>query len=90
MLTKDLISSVADAAGMTKRQTEDFLSATISVITENILNGKTIQLQGLGQLSIREKASRVMVHPKTGERSIVPAKKQLCFKPTTTIKEALK
>jgi len=90
MVTKDIIRKVAEATKNTKQQTEDLYSATISVITQELLAGKQVQLQGLGTLAVKERAERVMVHPRTGERSIVPAKKQLSFKPTTAIKEELK
>ena len=90
MVTKDIIRKVAEATTNTKQQTEDLYSATISVITQELLAGKQVQLQGLGTLGVKERAERVMVHPRTGERSIVPAKKQLSFKPTTAIKEELK
>ena len=90
MVTKDIIRKVAEATKNTKQQTEDLYSATISVITQELLAGKQVQLQGLGALGVKERAERVMVHPRTGERSIVPAKKQLSFKPTTAIKEELK
>ena len=90
MVTKDIIRKVAEATKNTKQQTEDLYSATISVITQELLAGKQVQLQGLGTLGVKERAERVMVHPRTRERSIVPAKKQLSFKPTTAIKEELK
>ena len=77
MLTKDLISEIAAQTNMTKRRTEELLSATTSVLVENLLQGKAIQLQNLGTLEIKEKNARTIVHPKTGERSIVPARKQL-------------
>ena len=90
MVTKDIIRKVAEATKNTKQQTEELFTAAISVMTQELLAGKSVQLQGLGTLSVKEKAERVMVHPRTGERSIVPAKKQLAFKPTNAIKEELK
>ena len=90
MLTKDLISEIAAQTNMTKRRTEELLSATTSVLVENLLQGKAIQLQNLGTLEIKEKNARTIVHPKTGERSIVPARKQLVMRPTAAMKELLK
>ena len=53
MLTKDLISEIAAQTNMTKRRTEELLSATTSVLVENLLQGKAIQLQNLGTLEIK-------------------------------------
>lgn len=75
---------------MSKRRTEELFAATVAVINENLMSGKSVQLQGLGQLEIREKKARQIVHPRTGERNIVPAKRQLCFKPAATLKEDIK
>jgi nucleoid DNA-binding protein len=52
--------------------------------------GKAIQLQGLGTLELKEKNERVIVHPRTGERTVVPRKNQLVFRPVSTIKDELK
>ncbi len=90
MLTKQLIAQTAASAGMSKRRTEELFAATVAVINENLMSGKSVQLQGLGQLEIREKKARQIVHPRTGERNIVPAKRQLCFKPAATLKEDIK
>ena len=89
MLTKDLIAEIATQTGMTKRRTEELLDATTSVVVEKLLQGQSVQLQGLGALEIKEKSARIVVHPRTGERTTVPAKKQLVLRPTASIKELL-
>ena len=89
MLTKDLIAEIATQTGMTKRRTEELLNATTSVVVGKLLHGDSVQLQGLGALEIKEKGARIVVHPKTGERTTVPAKKQLVLRPTAGIKELL-
>ncbi len=90
MLTKDLISEIAAQSGLTKRRTEELLNATTSVVLENLLQGKSVQLQNIGSLEVKEKNARTVVHPKTGERTFVPAKKQLVLRPTAAMKEVLK
>ena len=90
MSTKDLITEIAVQTGFTKKRIEELLSATTSVVLENLLQGKSVQLQGIGSLEVKAKNARTFVHPKTGERSVVPAKKQLVLKPAVTLKEVLK
>jgi nucleoid DNA-binding protein len=87
MLTKDLITEIATQTGLTKKRTEELLNATTSIVVENLLKGNTVQLQNFGTLEVKEKNARVMVHPKTGERKMVPARKQLVLRPTAAIKE---
>ena len=90
MLTKDFIGLVASASGLSKKKVELLLNINNAVIRENLMAGKAIQLQGLGTLELKEKNERVIVHPRTGERTVVPRKNQLVFRPVSTIKDELK
>jgi DNA-binding protein HU-beta len=90
MLTKDLIGMVANATGMSKKKVEELLNANNAIIREHLMAGKAIQLQGLGTLEVKEKKERVVVLPHSGERTIVPSKNQLVFRPVANIKDELK
>lgn len=90
MLTKDLIGLVANASGLTKKQVEELLNTYNAILRDNLMSGKSIQLQGLGSLEIKERNERIIVHPKTGERTLVPSKNQLVFRPVNNMKDELK
>ena len=90
MLTKDLIGQIAKASGMNKKDADELLSTMNAIIRENLMSGKSIQLQGLGALEIKERSARTIVHPRTGERAVSPSRNQLVFRPVTTMKEELK
>ena len=90
MLTKDLIGLIANATGLTKKQTEELLNTNNAILRETLMAGKAIQLQGLGTLEIKECKERTIVHPKTGERIHVPSKNQLVFRPVNNMKDELK
>ena len=90
MLTKELLGLVAESSGLNKRDVELLLTTTNAILRENLMAGKSIQLQGLGVLEIKERKERAIVHPRTGERSVVPSKNQLVFRPVANLKEELK
>lgn len=90
MLTKELVGLVAESSGLNKRDVELLLTTTNAILRENLMAGKSIQLQGLGVLEIKERKERAIVHPRTGERSVVPSKNQLVFRPVANLKEELK
>ena len=90
MLTKEFIGLIANASGLSKKDAEHLLVTTNAIIRENLMASKAIQLQGLGALEIKEKNERVIVHPRTGERTTVPAKHQLVFRPVANMKDELK
>ena len=90
MLTKELLGKIAEETGLNKKRTEELLAASNSVIRENLMSGNAVQLQGLGSMEIKTKKERTMVHPRTGERTIVPSKNQLVFHPASGIKDEFK
>lgn len=90
MLTKELIGQIANASGLSKKNVELLLTTTNAVIRENLMDGKSVQLQGLGTLEVKERSERVVVHPRTGERTVVPRKNQLVFRPVANLKDELK
>ena len=90
MLTKELIGLIANESGQSKKNVEQLFSTTGAIMRENLMAGKAIQLQGLGALEIKEKQERTIVHPKTGEKTVVPRKNQLVFRPVANMKDELK
>ncbi|MBQ3673360.1 MAG: HU family DNA-binding protein [Paludibacteraceae bacterium] len=90
MLTKDLISLIAEKTGLSKKKVEQLLTTNNAILRENLMAGKAIQMQGLGTFEIKERKERTIVHPRTGERTLVPSKSQLVFRPVTNLKEELK
>jgi nucleoid DNA-binding protein len=90
MLTKELIGNIAEATGLSKKSIEHLLSTNNAIMREHLVAGKAVQLQGLGTLEIKERKERTIVHPRTGERTVVPAKSQLVFRAVTNLKDELK
>jgi len=90
MLTKELIGLIGNESGLSKKNTEQLMAAMTAILRENLMAGKTIQMQGIGTLEVKERKERVIVHPKTGQRTVSPSKKQIAFKPVDNIKSELK
>ena len=90
MLTKEFLGLVADKSGLSKKETEQLMTTMNAIIRESLMDGKSVQMQGLGALEIKERQARMIVHPRTGERSVVPTKNQLVFRPAGTIKDEFK
>lgn len=90
MLTKDFISLIANQSGLSKKETEHLLTSMNAIVRENLMDGKSIQILGLGALEIKERKARAIVHPRTGERSVSPGRNQLVFRPVANIKDELK
>ena len=90
MLTKELMSWIETATGLSKKQVEHLMSTSNAILRENLMAGKAVSLQGFGALEVKERAPRTIVHPRTGERTVSPGKNQLVFRPVDNLKEELK
>lgn len=90
MLTKDLIGLIAGATGLSKKKVEHLLNTNNAILRESLMSGHAVHLQGFGTLEIKQKNERIIVHPRTGERTTVPSKSQLVFRPVANLKNELK
>ena len=90
MTTKELISDIAAAGGMNKAEVTQLLNATTELMTSSLLEGQHVHIQDFGDFELKEKRERVTVHPKTGVRTLTPAKRQISFKQTASLKNDIK
>ena len=88
MTTLQIIAAICRRTDLSKEQVSTLLQGTTEIITDNLLDGKSIHIQDFGDLEVRKKNERVNVNPKTGVRTLTPPKLQLCFKQNTRLKEA--
>ena len=90
MLTKELIGLIGKETNLKKKDAEQLMATMTAIMRKNLMAGKTIQIQGVGSLEVKERKERVIVHPKTGERTVSPSRQLIAFKPADNIKESLK
>lgn len=89
MTKSELIASVADKTGMTKKDSEKALSAVIETITEAMAKGEKVQLVGFGTFEVRERAERTGINPQTHQKITIAATKTPAFKAGSALKEAV-
>ncbi len=85
----DLINAAAEKAGLSKKDTEAAVNATIDVITAALKKGDKVQLVGFGSFETRERAARIGRNPKTKETIKIPASKVPAFKPGKALKDTV-
>ncbi len=88
MTKSELVSAIAEKAGLRKKDAEAALNAFIEVVTEALKKGEKVEIRGFGTFLMKERAPRVARNPKTGEKVEVPAKLVPAFKPGKDLKEA--
>ncbi len=86
----ELISSVAEAAGISKKDAAAAVEATFDSISKAMANGEKVQLIGFGTFEVRERAAREAKNPRTGEKLQIAACKVPAFKAGKALKDSLK
>lgn len=83
----ELIAEVALKAGLSKKDAEKALNATIDVITETLAGGDKVQLVGFGGFEVKSREARMGRNPKTKETIEIPATKLPVFKAGKALKD---
>lgn len=76
----ELVSAMAEQAGLTNAQAKKALDAMMNVTVDTLKKGDKLTLVGFGTFSVSEKAARMGRNPKTGEAINISAKKVMKFK----------
>jgi DNA-binding protein HU-beta len=85
----ELITAVAEKAGLSKKDSEKAVNATFDAITASLQDGEKVQLVGFGVFDVKERAERVGRNPKTNEEIEIPAVKVPVFKAGKVLKDAV-
>ena len=83
----ELITAVAESAGLTKKDTERVLNAAIDAITAALVKGDKVQLSGFGTFEAKERSARVGRNPHTRESIEIPATRVPTFKASKALKD---
>ena len=83
----ELIASVAQSAGLTKKDTDRVISAAIDAITAALVQGEKVQISGFGTFETKEREARVGRNPHTREAIEIPATRVPVFKPSKALRD---
>ena len=76
----ELVSKIADDAGITKVQATSALESFMEGVTKTLKSGNKLILVGFGTFSVSKRAARNGRNPKTGATIKIKAKKVARFK----------
>lgn len=89
-LTKqDVINSVADATGLSKKDANAALDAVVGTISGALAKGNSVGLIGFGTFEVRTRAARQGRNPQSGAPIRIKAKKVPAFKAGKQLKETV-
>jgi len=85
----ELISAIAANSGLSKKDSEKALSATVDAITKALVAGDKVQLVGFGIFDVKDRAARIGRNPKTKEPIDIAATRTPQFKAGKALKDAV-
>ena len=69
----ELIDQIAEKVGLSKKQSDAVLTATLESIVEAVSNGDKVTLVGFGSFEPRHRQERQGRNPQTGKELTIPA-----------------
>lgn len=85
----ELVSSVAEKAGLTKKDAEKAVNAFLASVEKALSKGDKVQLVGFGTFEVRKRAARKGRNPQTGAEIKIPAAKVPAFKAGKALKDSV-
>jgi len=86
---KDLIEDIAEASGLSKNKSEQFLNTMIDVITGTLNGDAEVDFGAIGKFSYIIMPAKDAVNPQTKEKIVVPAHKEVRFRFDEDFKNAV-
>lgn len=87
MHKKELVDAVAQETGLTKKDVDKAISATLECIVDAMCRNEKVSLVGFGTFENRFRNEREGRNPATGEPMTIPAAYVPSFKISKTVRE---
>jgi DNA-binding protein HU-beta len=85
----ELVTAIAEAAGITKADASRALQALLETVTSAMSKGDSVSLTGFGTFSVAERAARTGRNPSNGKALKIAAKKVAKFKAGKGLSQAV-
>lgn len=86
----ELAAAVAAKTGLSKKDSEAAVSAVLDSVKDALAEGDKVSLIGFGTFSVKVRAARTGLNPRTKETIEIPESKVPAFKAGAALKDAVK
>ncbi len=87
MHKSDLVDAVAAETGMTKKDVDKVIGATLDTIVDTLCRNEKVSLVGFGTFEVRHRSARKGRNPATGEEMEIPAGYVPGFRVSKSVRE---
>jgi integration host factor subunit alpha len=89
MTKADLVESVYQKTGFSKKDSAEIIETVFDLIKSTLEDGEKIKIAGFGNFVVKEKSTRRGRNPQTGEEIEISSRRILTFKPSQVLKSAI-
>jgi DNA-binding protein HU-beta len=86
----ELVDQVADRARLSKAEAGRAVDAVLATVEDALRRGRDVTVSGFGKFQVSERAARVGVNPRTGERMHIAASRVPRFTAGSALKSAVR
>jgi DNA-binding protein HU-beta len=90
VIKADLVTIMAKTAGGSKIAAERAVNAMVSGIVESLRRGRRVTISGFGTFVVTRRAARNGRDPRTGKEIAIPSAKVPRFRPSRSLKVAIR
>lgn len=90
MTKADLVAILAKAAGGSKTSAQLAMQAFLTGITDSLRQGRPVTISGFGTFVVAQRAARNGRDPRTGKQITIPPARVPRFRPSRTLKAAIR
>ena len=87
MNNKEFINALATRLQENPKTVKQHVGALVDALANMLDEGATLNVQGFGTYEVKKKKERIIVHPMSKQRQLVPPKLVIAFKPSPTLKD---
>ena len=89
MNKSDLINALSKQVDIPLQEATSIITTILQTMTQSLVNGENVGIRGFGSFSVRHYEPYTGRNPKTGEKTVVKAKKLPVFRVGKALKEAV-
>lgn len=90
MTNKEFIENLASRTDRTAKETQRITNIFLDVMASALEQGNDFFVSNFGTFEVKKRNERVIVHPATGKKMLVPPKLVMNFRQSNTLKSQVK
>ncbi|MBD5184460.1 MAG: HU family DNA-binding protein [Bacteroidales bacterium] len=90
MDNKQFIDILSERIGLDKESTAKVISDLSEIIADTVVDEDCVVVPSFGSFEPKKKLERVVVHPSTGKKILIPPRLTMGFKPSTMLRNDIK